>query len=102
MTTHLVVVAVCGGGEERSRPLDSLTPLCQLGLVGSYFPHCVYALDAQRIKISTTADRQTLVELGFGFSFPFILKNCSSANFGPKSGVTAKGTVAQERKLDLL
>ncbi|KAI4804417.1 hypothetical protein KUCAC02_026047, partial [Chaenocephalus aceratus] len=44
--------------------------------------------DVRQIKISTIADRQTLVELGFGFAFPFILKNCSSANFAPKSGVT--------------
>lgn len=52
---------------------------------------CVSALDTRQIKISTIADRQTLVELGFGFSFPFILKNCSSANFAPKSGVTVRG-----------
>lgn len=35
MTIHLGVV---GSG---SRPLDSLTPHCQLGLAGSYFPLCL-------------------------------------------------------------
>lgn len=71
MTIHLGVVAGRGGGGADLLTVWLLT--VSLGWLVR-ISHCVSALDAQQIKISTIADRQTLVELGFGFSFPFILK----------------------------
>lgn len=64
MTIHLGVVARgrWGGG----RPLDSLTPHCQLGLAGSYFPLCLrlrLAAD-KNIHNSRQADPR-----GVGFRF---------------------------------
>lgn len=71
MTIHLGVVAGRGGGGADLLTVWLLT--VSLGWLVR-ISHCVSALDEQQIKISTIADRQTLVELGFGFSFPFILK----------------------------
>lgn len=106
MTIHLGVVAA-GGGEAvggRRGVADLLTVWLLTVSLGWLvrISLCVSAIDARQIKISTIADRQTLVELGFGFSFPFILKNCSSANFTPKCGVTARGLQPREKKLYLL
>lgn len=71
MTIHLGVVAAGGGeavgGEEGcSRPLDSLTPHCQLGLAGSYFPLCLRHRRAadKNIHNSRQADPR-----GVGFRF---------------------------------
>ena len=66
MTIHLGVVAGGGGGEGGSRPLDSLTPHCQLGLAGSYFPLCLRLRRAadKNIHNSRQADPR-----GVGFRF---------------------------------
>lgn len=70
MTIHLGVVAAGGGeavgGEGCSRPLDSLTPHCQLGLAGSYFPLCLRHRRAadKNIHNSRQADPR-----GVGFRF---------------------------------
>lgn len=90
MTIHLGVVAGVVAVVEGADLLTVWLLTVSLGWLVR-ISHCVSALDERQIKISTIADRQTLVELGFGFSFPFILKNCSSANFAPKCGVTARG-----------
>lgn len=76
MTIHLGVVAGDGGGGGGGGGADLLTVWLLTVSLGWLvrISHCVSALDARQIKISTIADRQTLVELGFGFSFPFILK----------------------------
>lgn len=71
MTIHLGVVAGgwwwLGGG---SRPLDSLTPHCQLGLAGSYFPLCLRLRRAadKNIHNSRQADPRGV---GFRFSLSF-------------------------------
>lgn len=73
MTIHLGVVAgPAGEGWGGSRLTVWLLTVSLGWLVR--ISHCVSALDTQQIKISTIADRQPLVELGFGFYFPFILK----------------------------
>lgn len=81
MTIHLGVVAGAGAGGVR-RPPDSLTPHCQLGLAGSYFPLC--------LRLRHTADknihnsRQAAPRgVGFRFLLSFHSENLSSADAGP-------------------
>lgn len=100
MTIHLGVVAGPGVGGVRG-PLDSLTPHCQLGLAGSYFPLC--------LRLRHTADknihnsRQAAPRgVGFRFLLSFHSENLSSANAGPKSAVTAEGTTVPKTKLHSL
>lgn len=80
-----------GGGA-----LDSLTPHCQLGLAGSYFPLC--------LRLRHTADknihnsRQAAPRgVGFRFLLSFHSENLSSANAAPQCAVTARGRRPQRR-----
>lgn len=95
MTIHLGVVAGAEG-ERWGAPLDSLTPHCQLGLAGSYFPLC--------LRLRHTADknihnsRQAAPRgVGFRFLLSFHSENLSSASAAPKCAVTAMGRRPQRR-----
>lgn len=73
------------------RPLDSLTPHCQLGLAGSYFPLCLRLGRAadKNIHHSRQADPRGV---GFRFFLSFhSQKTAAQLTMPPKSGVTARG-----------
>lgn len=92
MTIHLGVV---GSG---SRTLDSLTPHCQLGLAGSYFPLCLclrHGAD-KNIHNSRQADLR-----GVRFQC-FISLHSQKLQLSWQLDVVwrySEGTAAQERKL---